>query len=59
MSGMTGASTNKVLDVMAELLERQLVRQSDDLDGVWQLGRLLQAVRVESHVTAHGDDESR
>jgi hypothetical protein len=47
MSDLTGASANVVIQEMAMLLERQLRRRSDDIDQVYRLGRLLQAVRLE------------
>ena len=43
---MTGASTLAVLGAVAEVLERQLRRRSDDMYEVHQLGNLLQAVRA-------------
>jgi hypothetical protein len=53
-SDITGASVSMVLRVTAEVLERQLCVQSDDMDEVWRLGSLLQAVRVESDSVLHG-----
>jgi len=54
MSDITGASVSMVLKVTVEVLERQLCVRSDDMDEVWRLGRLLQAVRVESRSGLHG-----
>jgi len=45
---ITGTSVSMVLKITVEVLERQLCVRSDDMDEVGQLGRLLQAVRVES-----------
>ena len=53
-SDITGASVSIVLRVTVEVLERQLCVRSDDMDEVWRLGRLLQAVRVESRSAPHG-----
>jgi len=48
MSDITGAPANVVLATTAVVLERQLHQRSDDMAQVWRLGRLLQAVSVES-----------
>jgi len=53
-SDITGASVSMVLKRVVEILERQLCVRSDDMGEVWRLGRLLQAVRVESHSSPHG-----
>jgi hypothetical protein len=53
-SDITGASVSTVLKTVVQVLERQLCVRSDDMDEVWRLGRLLQAVRVESHSAPHG-----
>ena len=45
--------------VMAEVLESQLRRRSDDMQEVAQLGRILQAVRVESDSARRVSEASR
>jgi hypothetical protein len=47
-AGMTGTSADMVLAMMAEVLVRQLRRQSDDMKEAMRLGRILQAVRAET-----------
>ena len=58
-SSMTGTSVNMVREVMAEVLESQLRRRSDDMQEVAQLGRILQAVRVESDSARRVSEASR
>jgi hypothetical protein len=63
-SDMMGASALAVLGAMAVALERQLRRRSDDMDEVRRVGRVLQAVRVETESTgprtgARGGDTRR
>ena len=48
MSDITGASSSIVSGATAVALERALRRRSDDIGEVLRLGRLLQALRVES-----------
>ena len=58
-SSMTGTSVNMVLEVMAEVLESQVRRRSDDMQEVAHLGRILQAVRVESDSARRVSEASR
>ena len=58
-SSMTGTSVNMVREVMAKVLESQLRRRSDDMQEVAQLGRILQAVRVESDSARRVSEASR
>ena len=55
MSDITGTPASTTLAITAKVLERELRRRSDDMGGVWRLGRLLQAVRVELDSAQHGD----
>ena len=48
LSDITGSPASMVIRVRCEVLERQLLRRSDDMSEVLWVGRLLQAARVEA-----------